>query len=264
MSRVAVVGEGRHVEALRAHAVPLGGVEWSGVEPADGILAFGDIEAALAGLRAGKAVLCPPVWSRGELERLASAGNRLLAGGEIAYSQAGAHGLATIRNTSFGAVKSVYLAIRQARGEPGDLRDVVAEALDFVMAILPGGFPAVRVNKGALFGPAVDTVVLVLRSSLDVVVTLEVSRCLPAGLVLPGLGEVEIEVMGAAQSVRITPGSDAVQIWRDGGRRLAPWLDAPVLGMVRAAADGTGEDGLERGRRIVEVMERASLSGSTC
>ncbi len=264
MIRVGIIGGGRHAEALRAHATPLGSIVLTAPEQAEALLVFGDHAAAVAGLRAGKTVLCAPPAARtqAELAALAEAaragGGRLLPGGEIVHSETGKRGLATIAAPEFGAVKSIWLAIRQARGGEGDVVEALGwEALDFVLAALPGGFATVRTNAGALFGAARDTAVILLRSESDVVVTIELARCLPATLAPPGLGEIEIEVMGAQQSVRIQPGADAVQVWRDDSRRLAPWLDAPVLEMLRRLEAGTG-DGLDRAARALAVMARIS------
>lgn len=268
MIRVGVVGTGRHADALQAHGAPLGRIRLGPPEGADALLVFGDTEAAIAGLRKGLVVLCtPPVaTSRAALAALSDAaksgGGRLLPGGEIAHAEAGRRGLAAIADPAFGAVRSLYLAIRQARGGGDVLADLAWEALDAVLAVLPGGFATVRTNAAGLFGGARDTAVLLLRSEAGVVATIELACCLPATLAPPGLGEIEMEVMGAAQSVRILPGADAVQIWRDDSRRLAPWLNAPVLGMLgaieRALDGGAVEDGLERAGRALAVMERVS------
>ena len=101
---------------------------------------------------------------------------------------------------------------------------------------------------------------ILLRSAGDVVVTLELSRCLPPTLPAPGLGDVEIDAMGAAQAVRIVPNASALRIYRDDGLSAAPWLDAPVLAMLRAleaAVDRPTEatDGLTRAAGVLALSQ---------
>ncbi len=267
--RLAVLGEGRAKDALRAHGAPLGRVRLVEGE-ADAVLVLGPAEGraatVAAALAAGRIVLCPPPVARdaGELQLLRAAqrqgGGRLLPAGEIAHSEAGRRALAAIRSEEFGALRSLYVSIRQARGGDGDVLDVLGwESLDFVLAAMPGEIERVRLNAGALFGAARDTAVLLLRGADEVVATVELSRCLPASLAAPGLGEVEIEAMGAAQSVHAVPLAAAVRVHRDDGVRHAPWLDAPVLGMLRmleAAMDSATPDGMDGVARAVSVMER--------
>lgn len=255
--RIAVAGDGRHARALAGHGAALGGIEVVAPGEAEAVLVFDDLAVAEAALRAGRKVLCGPFVSRtaGDVARLAAFGGVVLPGGEIAHSEAGRRGLAAIRDPGFGAVKSMFVAIRGRRGAAGAVLEMLAEAVDFVLEVAPGPFSAIRVNPGALFGAEVDTYVLVLRCAEDVVASIEVSACLPEGLVLPGLGEIEVEVMGAEGSVRILPGADAVQVWSDAGLRLVPWLNAPVLEMIRRLEVGEGTDGIDRMRGIVAVLE---------
>jgi hypothetical protein len=144
------------------------------------------------------------------------------------------------------------------------LEDVLPEALDAVLAAVPGPFGAVRVNAGALFGPPghsmSDTAVVLLRNKAGVVVTMELSRCLPQSLPAPGLGEVEIDAMGALQSVRIVPHAGGIRIHRDDNSAIVPWLDPPVLAMLQAleaAVDrpAAAPDGLERARAALALTE---------
>ncbi len=127
------------------------------------------------------------------------------------------------------------------------------EALDFIGAALPAGVSQVRVNGGALFGTVRDSVVLLLRGDDDAVVTVELSRCLPPTLPAPGLGEVEIEAFGARQALRIEPQASAVRIYGDSTVAVVPWLDAPVLAMLRAV-----EHAVDHGAEKGDAMARAS------
>jgi predicted dehydrogenase len=295
-----IVGAGPHAQALIDHRAPLGrlrvvafasgseGDPVSDLAAAVGapvrpwqevaadpqlpvLLAFGQAatraKVVATGLAAGKTVLCPVPAARTqeELAEIADAqqrgGGRLLVVAEIAFSEPGQRALATLQAQEFGALRSIYLAIRQPRGGTGDVIEEIGwEALDFLERALPRAFSRARVNAGALFGSARDTAILLLRSETDVVATVELARCLPPSLPAPGLGEVEIEVMGANQSLRAVPLTSAVQIHRDEGLRLAPWIDAPVLSMLRAletALDAPGEleDGILRARRAVALMD---------
>jgi predicted dehydrogenase len=234
------------------------------------------VAPVLTALRAGMIVLCPPpiALSTAELAEItaaeASGGGRILCGGEIVHSQAGRRGLAAMRAPEFGPLRSLYLAIRQPRGGPGDVLDALGwEALDFIGAALPAGVSQVRVNGGALFGSVRDTVVLLLRGGDDAVATVELSRCLPPTLPAPGLGEVEIEAFGAHQAVRIEPQASAVRICTDTTLASVPWLDAPVLAMLRAvehAADHVAdrEASLPRAAQALATMTaiRAAQDGA--
>jgi hypothetical protein len=127
------------------------------------------------------------------------------------------------------------------------------EALEAVLAAIPDEIVQVRVNAGALFGAERDSAVILLRSASDVVVTIELARCLPPSLPAPGLGEVEIEAMGAKQAVRAVPHAGAVRIHRDDGSAAVPWLNAPVLDLLRgleAPVDGRG-----RLVRVAKVLQ---------
>jgi predicted dehydrogenase len=278
MIDVGIIGAGPLAQSLLDHRAPLGKIRIAdATDPA--LLAVlvctppGErIAPTLAALRAGKIVLCPPpiALSTQEVNDIAAAeasgGGRLLSGGEIVHSEAGRRGLVAIHAPEFGALRSLYMSIRQPRGGSGDVLDVLGwEALDFIGAALPRGVSHVRVNGGALFGAVQDTVVFLLRSEDDAVVTVELSRCLPPTLPAPGLGEVEIEAIGAHQAVRIEPQASAVRIHADAALSVAPWLDPPVLAMLRAiehAADH--EDALPRAARALAIMTaiRAARDGA--
>ena len=285
-----VIGTGPHAQALIDHQAPLGRVDLAAFATGPGeagiaagdwrslvadpalpaILAFSAIDAraelVAAALAAGKIVLCPPDTARNDTDlaalRTAQAegGGILLGGGELIHTEAGRHGLIALRDPKFGALRSLYIAIRQPRGGRGDVIDDLApEAIDFVLAAIADDFIQVRVNAGRLFGPDRDSAVILLRSAGDVVVTIELARCLPPSLPAPGLGEVEIDAMGARQALRITPLAGAVRIHRDAGTMLVPWLNAPVvnmLGAVEAAFDGraAASDGLECAGRALRLM----------
>jgi hypothetical protein len=267
---VGVIGTGAFARALIDHRAPLGRVRIAADPdlPVVIVLEAPERRAAIvaAALAAGKIVVCPPpaAMTGAEMAAIdaaaASGGGRLLIAGEIAQSEAGRRGLAAMLAPEFGALRSMYLAIRQPRGGDGDVIAALGwEAADFIVAAIPGGFSPVRVNAGALFGSARDTAVILLRSAANAVVTVELSRCLPPSLAAPGLGEVEIDAMGAAQAVRITPLASAVQIHRDDGRDLVPWLNAPAFNMLRTietAVDDPGFDGggLDRARRSLALM----------
>ena len=101
---------------------------------------------------------------------------------------------------------------------------------------------------------------ILLRTTDDVVITIELSRCLPPTIAAPGLGEIEIEATGSAESVRITPHAGNIRVHRDDGPAAIPWLDAPVLGMLgalSAAVDdpASAPDGLLRATRMLALID---------
>jgi len=283
MIEVGIIGTGPHARALLDHRAPLGRIRISAapaVDPAlHAILVFAPpgerIAPVLAALRAGKIVLCPPpvALTAAELADLAAAeasgGGRLLGGGEIVHSEAGRRGLAAMRAPQFGPLRSLYLAIRQPRGGTDQVLDGLGwEALDFIAAALPAGVSQVRVNGGTLFGPVQDTIVLIMRGDDDAVVTVELSRCLPPTLPAPGLGEVEIEAIGAHQAVRIEPHASAVRLYTDTTLAAVPWLNAPVLAMLRAVEHAVDHeepgDALPHAAQALAIMTaiRAAQDGA--
>ena len=275
---LAVIGDGRLATELRTHGAPLGRIRLvdAGARDAQAVLVDlppGErLAAVLAALRGGRIVLCPPpvALDAAALAAIDAAQTRgggfLLPAGEIAHGPAGSRGLAAMAAPEFGALRSLYLAIRQPRGTGEDvLETLLPEALDMVLAAMPERFTSVRVNSAALFGAARDTAVILLRSETDVVVTIELSRCLPPGLPAPGLGEVEIDAMGARQSVRIVPHASAVRIHRDDGVAVAPWQDSPALAMLRAVvarfdAPLGAASGLLRATRALTLTEAISAA----
>ena len=288
-----LIGNGPHARALLEHDAPLGRIHLAALAPAPGendapqtpardwralaadpaipaILALGPessrLEVVTTALAAGKIVLCPP----GSGPIAASTG-RLITGGEIAHSESGRRGLAAIADPAFGALHSLYIAIRQPRGpSPGAgdvLDDLAPEAIDFALAAIPDPITQVRVNAGRLFGPDRDSAVILLRSATNVVVTIELARCLPPSLPAPGLGEIDIDAMGAHQSVRITPLASAVRIHRDDGIALKPWLNPPVLDMLHAVAAAiddptTANDGIAGANRTAALLARIRAAAS--
>ena len=270
---LAIRGDGAMARTLHGHGAPLGRIRLvDPAHPATAVLIdLPDAErpaAVVTALRAGAVVLCPPpvAHTAAQLEVMVAAaragGGRLLPAGEIAHGAAGHRGLTAIASPDFGALRAMYLAIRQPRGAGPDVLDaLLPEALDAVLSAVPGPFVSVRVNAGALFGPVRDTSVILLQSAAGVVVTIELSRCLPPTLPACGLGEVEIDAMGAYQAVRIVPQTGAVRIHRDDATTLAPWLDAPVLAMLaalEAAIDrpDAAPDGLARAEAALTLTAR--------
>jgi hypothetical protein len=267
---VVLVGDGPHAQALRGHQGPLGrvslvadlpdGAAWQAAvaDPAvRAVLAFGAeaAQVASAALSAGKIAVCGPELARDAAVVAALPPGILLCGGEIVHGEATRRALAAMADPAFGPLRSLYLAIRQPRGMAGDVIEALGpEALDAVLAAIPDEIVQVRVNAGALFGAERDSVVILLRSASDVVVTIELARCLPSSLPAPGLGEVEIEAMGAKQAVRAVPHAGAVRIHRDDGSAAVPWLNAPVLDLLRGLENPV--DGRARLVRVAKVLEK--------
>lgn len=274
MIALGIIGAGHQADALRGHGAPLGRIRlvdepdraWPAVvaDPAlSAVLVdlphdtgFAVISAALM---AGKTVIAgpSPARSAAEVDSLrASAiagGGILIPGGELTHGEAARRGLAALASPDFGQLTSLYIAIRQQRG-PGDvLDDLAPEAVGFVTAAIADVFSAVRVNAGTLFGGDRDSAVIILRSTGDVVVTIELARCLPASLPAPGLGDVEIEAIGTLQAVRITPLDSALRIHRDDGSDMRPWLDSAVLALLREV-EAPRAGGIDRAARNQGVL----------
>lgn len=261
MISLGIIGSGLHAQALRGHGAPLGGIRlvdtpgrpWQDIAADPSLAAVlvdmpggSGFPAIIAALRTGKTVISGPAPAR-TIDDLASLRAAIIQGSgtllpcaELTHGEAARRGLAAIADPAFGRLTSLYIAIRQPRG-PGDvLEDLAPEAVAFLTAAIPDDFPSVRVTAGALFGTERDSAVILLRSAQDVVVTIELAKCLPASLPAPGLGEVEIDAIGTHQAIRITPLDSAVRIHRDDGPAARPWLDAAVLAMLRDVERAAG------------------------
>jgi predicted dehydrogenase len=235
----------------------------------------GASRVAEAALGAGKTVFCaaPAATRPEEANRLvgAATGGRgvLLVGGTIRHSAAGREALRLIRTGELGPLHSLFASVRLPAGGNGDRsssaqRPVLEEAgwdlLDFIVAATGSQPSRVHAHVDTLFGAgAQDTAVCIVRFDNDLVATIEVARCLPASLAAAADGEVEIEVIGGRQALRLQPGATAVGIYGR-GTSLRPWLDAPVISMLDdlAAATNGGApnaEGVADVRRMVDLME---------
>jgi predicted dehydrogenase len=285
IARWAASPGGADVSATREFAARIGAPfarDWEAVVrdpqvPAVLVLseAAGATVAAEAALAAGKTVICavPAATRPEEVNRLAGAASggrgRLLAGGTVRYSPAGREALRLIRSGELGPLHSVYAAMRlsaagTAERAPSAQRPVLEEfgwdLLDFLVAVTAAPPSRVHAHVDALFGSvAPDTGVAIVRFADDLIATVEVSRCLPPSIAASPEGEIEIEVIGGRQAVRVQPGATAVTVYgRTGAAR--PWVDAPVVGMLEdlaaAAAGGSVEaEGAAEIRRAVDLME---------
>jgi predicted dehydrogenase len=265
--RLQLLGDGRLAQSLRTHAAPIGRVQLVTTQ-AEAVLVDLPVPErpgiVAEALRRNAIVLCPPPVVRNEAEfqmvRAASReGGRLISAGEIVHSESGRRAIEAVGAPAFGPLRSLYLAIRQNR-RPGDvLADLLPEAIDAVLSFTEGNFTAARVNTGTLFGNDRDAAVILLRHETGAVVTLDLARCLPATLPAPGLGEVEIDAMGAHQSVRATIGTSAVRVYRDERVEAVPWLNAPAVNLLRsleAVVDGAQPYAASQAERAFAVAER--------
>jgi predicted dehydrogenase len=170
-------------------------------------------QVVAAAVNAGKVAMCPfpPATDANSLAALADAqasgGGIPLSVGEIAGTAPGATALEAVREGQLGTLHSIWAAARFARhnGAPQSVLDQYGwQVLDFVLSAVPGGAERVHASLACLFeeGNQPDTAVVLLRFAHDVVVTIELSRCLPFSVLAP---EVEIEVIGAKEVVRIEP-----------------------------------------------------------
>jgi predicted dehydrogenase len=234
------------------------------------------VEAALS---AGKVVGCPvPVATRGDdLDRLAAAAEMgrgvLLSGGALRHTPAGKSALGMIARGELGILHSAYAAARFPSGDgaergAGVLDDAGWEIFDFLLSIVPAPVQRVHAQTGALFqSRSEDTAVLILRFANDLIATIELSRCLPPSLATTAMGEVELEVIGSQQAVRLEPYATSLRLFRtDAVPR--PWVDDPVLSMVHQVVGvATGEvapvDGITPLRRALALMTQARAAAAT-
>lgn len=231
------------------------------------------VEAALA---AGKMVGCPaPVVTRTtELDRLVAAlarGGGLVSAGMLRHTAAGEQAMRIAAAGELGTLHSVYVAIRfpagqQAERGPTILEEAGWEVFDFLVRLTPAPVRRVHAHTGTLFGLRNDTAVLTIRFEDDVVATVEVSRCLPPAIPAAASGDVEVEVIGSRQAIRVVPGAAAVQI-SGTGSTLCPWVEDPVISLVEELASiASGEmprtANLDLLRRTVALMDAARAHGA--
>ena len=230
----------------------------------------GRITAVEAALLAGKVVCCPvPAATEStELERLSGAlsrGGALMSAGMLRHIPAGKGALRIAAEGELGTLHSVYAAVRLPWGQPAQRGQAILdgagwEIFDFLLSLTPAPAHRVHAHTGTLFGlPPDDTAVLTIRFADDVIATIELSRCLPPAVPVPPSGDVEVEVIGARQAIRIVPGAPAVQVF---GKSMAfrPWVEDPVISMVEElAAQASGETPragqLDPLRRAVALMD---------
>lgn len=234
--------------------------------------------ACEAALLAGKIVLCPApaASSAAALDRLTAAQERgrglLLAPGEIRHTGAGARAVRLAADGELGELHSVYAALRlpasdATAGRTSILTHEGWDVFDVVCAAVPRPLRRVYATTLHAFGhAAVDTAVIIARFD-DTIATMELSRCLPGSLPTTAQGEVEVEIIGSRDAVRIEPYRTAVRQYGERDAALLPWNDAPVLSMLDRAlliASGGTErsDDLAQARRILALADAAEASAA--
>lgn len=221
-------------------------------------------------LSTGKVVLSPlpSVTSETDVDGVAAAQARgrgvLLAPSALRHTAAGTSALKMVADGEFGTLHSVHAAGRfpwgdRGQGRPGVLEDAGWEIFDFLLAVTPAPVLRVHAQTGALFGSHdEDTAVLVIRFEDDVIATIELSRCLPPSIPTTPPGEIEVELIGSRQAVRLQPYATALSLFGATAVRC-PWVDDPVISMVREVVNVvTGEadrvEGVAALRRVVALM----------
>ncbi|HKV44788.1 MAG TPA: Gfo/Idh/MocA family oxidoreductase, partial [bacterium] len=227
--------------------------------------------AAEAALAAGKVVLCPvPAATRAdELDRLAAAegrgGGRFFSAGALRHTHAGRTALRLVAAGELGTLHSVYAAVRLPRGaraHPGRpvLEEAGWEVFDALLTATPAMVRRVHAWSDALFeAGAEDTTVSIIRFEDDLIATIELSRCLPASAPALAAGEVELEIIGSRQAVRLEPYAASLRLFTSDAA-LLPWVDDPVLSMLQEVVDAVAGGVPRTGtvahlRRVVALMD---------
>jgi len=238
----------------------------------------GRAAATEVALASGKIVVCPaPAATTTEaLDRLSAAGARgggvLLTAGEIRHTPAGEQAVRLAAAGELGALHSAYAAARLPIPRGGSDGTSVLDRpgwdlLDALCAALPYPVRRVQATLTDLFGAREDTAVIVARLEHDVIVTIELARCLPASIPTVPQGEVEIEIIGTGQALRIEPYRTAVRFFGERDAASLPWVDEPILSMLHEAVRvATGEsprpNHLEHARRVLAFMNAVRASAA--
>jgi hypothetical protein len=186
------------------------------------------------------------------LVRIAANGGRLMAPGRIGHTEVGKHLLAQLSEQRVGTLHSLYLAVRGPATSSSDNRfqSLVWDAVCLIDDCLNEPLPNLHVEGGALFGPCVDTAVVIARSASGTVVTTEVSCCLPLGHAPDGCAEVELEIMGGNATLRATPYSRCVSVRSSGDPLERFWGEDPLISMIRDWSAGGSTDSVRMQRRL--------------
>lgn len=224
------------------------------------------------GLQSGKTLVLSPstICDDAEIDIIRSAAakgrGRILHGGWIGYTQAGLQAKRLIREEAFGKLHSIYLALRTKRNATTDV-DIVREAgwpvFDFICSCVPGSIQSVYVSGSALFNEMlIDTAVCLIRFQAGAIVTVELSRCLPANFAAADSGEVEFEIIGANKTLRSEPNKSAVILHGEAAVAALPWNESPLLEMLTDAcrAPEQATIGLPHLEKVTELMAMAGRS----
>ena len=254
-------------------------------------------ELARAAIEAGHSVLCPAPLALGmqQMNALAQAvangrsGAVIVAAGALAHTPAGRHALDVIAGGTAGRIESAYAGVRwhahdaHARSVHAALPETAWDVLDFMLEALDAPVARVYAHAARLFesGDAHDTVVAIMRFANEAVFSFEAAACLPPALPAPHAGEIELELIGADETLRIEPYRTAVGIARtpspiDAAHPGAlarveyrDWVEPPIAGMIGALLAAMREprralDALARQHRLAALADamRASIESA--
>lgn len=200
-------------------------------------------------LAAGKTVVCsfPPSDTPEGLagvERALASGGTLSIWHELAALAVSRDALSALRAGSFGVPHSLYVSARLARCESlrGILDDIGWQVLDLVLAIADDLPERVYATGGRLFADAGadDTLTVVMRFPRNLVVTVEMSRCLPATLARPSDAEMEVEIICSDGALRFEPNIASNRVYTSNSASIRPWPDEriqPLIGEIIEIAE---------------------------
>lgn len=241
-------------------------------------------ELACAAIETGRSVLCPAPLAPGaqQMHALTQAISRrgsqavLVAGGALAHTPAGRNALEVLASNTPGRIESAYAAVRwHARDAHMNashlgLPDAAWDVLDFVLEALDAPVSRVYAHAARLFdsGDAHDTVVSLMRFANDTVFSFEAAACLPSTIATPDEGEIELELFGAHEALRIEPYQTAVSVAStDAQARIdrRDWIEPPIAGMLAALLAAMHEparalDALARQHRLAALADAMSAS----
>ena len=253
------------------------------------LLAASDVDAVLllvppprrpelvrAAIEAGCAVLCPAPLApdahqlRALAQAIADAQAVVVTAGVLAHTPAGRNALEVLASGTVGRIESAFAAVRwhahdaHAGSAHAGLPDAAWDVLDFVLEALDAPVSRVYAHAARLFesGNPHDTVVSIMRFASGTVFSFEAAACLPPVLTIPDAGEIELELIGAHEALRIEPFQTAVSVALTSAQEGVPLTSTPAGVALTSAQEGVPLTSAQEGVPLTSAPGEVPMPGA--